>query len=578
MFFFGLRFDLSAVCYSNLLLIATYLVPFSFRHNLKYQFFQKILFFIAFIFTVGAEITDIAYFKFNQRRSLVSDLILLKNTAAMIPQFLKEYWYLLFLGVFIFLIINKLYDFFTLKKVENQTLLSQIMLFIIGLGCTIVATRGGLQLRPITPIDAAKYVSEGRFTPLVSNTTLNFIASYETREISVPQYFSESELDNRLKIQQQFSKDSTFRPLNVVVIALEGFGKEFMTHYNDYQGFTPFLDSLVSESLTCKYSFANAQRSAGGIVSITASVPQLMDEPLMFSPYMSNNIDGLAVHLRKKGYQTGFFHGCNPGSMEFEQFAHLSGFEHFYDRTAFPNQSEYDGQWGIWDQPFLQYFANQLTAFKEPFYGFTFTLTSHHPFNVPSYFEKKYPNEDKLVRSFRYADDALRQFFATAATKPWFNRTLFVLSADHIGLINPEHPQYYSQNGRFKIPILFYYPNGKLKGENNAVCQQIDIMPSVLDYLHYDLPFSAFGRSIFGNEANHYFYGYSDNIYQISDGKFSLLYDGKEIQDLYDLNQNPEMNKNVNDQYPEMKQLFLEKLKAYIQRYNQSMVKNGLVK
>ena len=574
---YGLRFDLSAICYTNLLLIASYLIPFSFRHNLKYQIFQKIIFFVTFIITVGAEITDIAYFKFNQRRSLISDLILLKNTAAMIPQFLKQYWYLSILGIFIFLIINQLYNYFTIKKVEHQSFLSQIILFVLGLGITIIAARGGLQLRPITPIDAAKYAAESRFTPLVSNTTLNFIASYEAREISVPQYFSDTELDARFKIEQQFSKDSTFRPLNVVVIALEGFGKEFMTHYNDYQGFTPFLDSLVNESLTCKYSFSNAQRSAGGIISITASVPQLMDEPLMFSPYMSNNIDGLAAHLRKKGYQTGFFHGCNPGSMEFEQFAHLSGFEQFYDRTAFPDQRQYDGQWGIWDQPFLQFFANQLSTFKEPFYGFTFTLTSHHPFNVPAYYEQQYPKEDKLIRSFRYADDALRQFFATAATKPWFDRTLFVLSADHIGLINPEHPLYYTQNGRFKIPILFYYPKGKLKGEQASVCQQIDIMPSVLDYLHYDLPFSAFGRSIFSDNPTHYFYSYSDNMYQISDGKFSLLYDGKEIQDLYELSESPEMNKNANQKYPEKRVTFLLQLKAYIQRYNQSVVGNKLV-
>ncbi len=577
MYIYGIRFDLSAIFITNIVLILTYLIPFSFRHLTWYKVVQKILFFIVFIFDIGAELTDVAYFKFNQRRSLISDLLLLKNTAAMIPNFLKEYWYLLFLGIFIFLFINVLYNKMTLVDNEKkQTPKWQIIIFLMSIPFVILIMRGGSQLRPLTPIDAAKYVPESRFTPLVSNTTLNFLTSYQSRTLTELNHFSPSELDAEFSLNRKIKSDSAFRPMNVVVIALESFGKEYMTHYNDYQGFTPFLDSLVDQSLTCKYSFANAQRSASGIVAITAGIPQLMEDPLMFSPYMTNHIDGLAALLRKKGYETGFFHGCNPGSMEFEEFAHLSGFQHFYDRTAYPNQADYDGQWGIWDRPFLEFFADNLNQYKQPFFGFTFTLTSHHPFNVEAYYEKMYPNEDKFQRSFRYTDDALKNFFAKASKMPWFDNTLFVLCADHIGLIDPKHGKYYNQNGRFQIPILFYCPKGKLKGEQDQVAQHIDILPSVLDYLHYDLPFTAFGESVFNDDNEHYTYTYSDNVYQISNGKFSLLYDGNLINDLYDLKKDPDMLLNAAKENPALYQRMLKRLKAVIQRHHQAMIRNEL--
>ena len=88
-------------------------------------------------------------------------------------------------------------------------------------------------------------------------------------------------------------------------------------------------------------------------------------------------------------------------------------------------------------------------------------------------------------------------FFATASQQAWFRNTLFVITPDHC---SPQGSDgyYYGGIGGFAIPVLFYAPgDAALTGKINAPVQQLDILPSVLDYLHYDKPFFAFWQYYF---------------------------------------------------------------------------------
>jgi phosphoglycerol transferase MdoB-like AlkP superfamily enzyme len=394
---------------------------------------------------------------------------------------------------------------------------------------------------------------------------------------------------------------------------------------------------LAQVSLQAQHSFANGLRSAQGISAITAGLPSLMEEQFVFSPYQSNQLDGLAAHLRRKGYETAFFHGSNPGSMDFDKFARLTGFNHFYDRYGYGNQAEFDGNWGIWDAPMFQFMAEKLTKTPEPFYGFFFSLTSHHPYNTPEDFEKKHPNLDPLHRSVLYTDDALRQFFETAKKQQWFDKTLFVIAADHIGAGCLE-PKYQTKVGRYAIPILFYKPN-EIKPEllKNTVVQQQDIMPSVLGFLNYKNPFLSFGRSIFNknksinfnelinykNELNPisksefnsnknalntpdlkalntnkkglnahkttldssyfiphtstYSFHFEEGLFQIHDSRFALFFDGDRTTGLYDYTTDVFLKNNLKDSLPNEAERMGKVIKAVIQQYHKAMITNQLV-
>ncbi len=520
-FVWGIRFDVSAALYVNILLWLTYLLPFNFRANKDYLIFQKWLFISTNFIAYSFELMDVAFFRFQNRRTLITDFGLVKNTLNLLPKYLAEYWFLIVFSFIFLWFLKFLYEKTTLNLNIYSPLIDlnsanifdrfqpyfvQFLIGILGIVFLLIAARGGTQLRPITPLSTADFVSDMRLMPLMSNTTLNFIHSTGQTFLTPKTYMTDAEAEAIYPIFGQFQPTDSLRKLNVVVIALESFGKDYSQYFNaeekNYQGFTPFLDSLAQASLQAQHSFANGLRSAQGISAISAGLPSLMEEQFVFSPYQSNQLDGLAAHLRRKGYETAFFHGSNPGSMDFDKFARLTGFNHFYDRYGYGDQADYDGTWGIWDAPMFQFMAQKLTKTPEPFYSFFFSLTSHHPYNVPKDFEKKYPNVDALHRSVLYTDDALRQFFETVKKQSWFSNTLFVIAADHIGAGCLE-PKYQTKVGRYNIPILFYKPN-EIKAEllQNTVVQQQDIMPSILDFLNYKHPFLSFGRSIFNKNKS----------------------------------------------------------------------------
>jgi len=367
-----------------------------------------------------------------------------------------------------------------------------------------------------------------------------------------------------------------FKKENVFIIVLESFGKEHIGFFNDYEKSpTPFIDSLMLESWYFENAFANGVRSTQGIASISASIPALMDNALMFSPYQGNRLNGIAAHLGKKGYSSGFFHGSNPGSMEFERFSKLTGYQNFYDRTAYPNQEDYDGNWGIWDAPFFQFTANEVNKYPEPFTALLFSLTSHHPYFVEKFFEEKHPNEKPLLRAIRYTDFALKQFFETAKTMDWFDNTLFIITADHIGKRSIR--KYKTLVGSYQIPLIFYKPNSDLKGTNSSIIQQTDILPTVLEYLNYDESYNAFGESAFDTLSDKNAYMYSNQIYQILNDSLLLSFDQEETIGVFNYKKDVFLQKDLKEKNNSVNTLLENKLKAVIQAHHRVMVNNQLV-
>jgi hypothetical protein len=118
------------------------------------------------------------------------------------------------------------------------------------------------------------------------------------------------------------------------------------------------------------------------------------------------------------------------------------------------------------------------------------------------------------------------------------------------------------------------------------------------------LPYPAFGTSIFeGNnfedspfEKNtfqdsffvekgilkkiflkkRYNYNYFDGVYQIMDGQYILLFDGKENLGLFDYLLDPNLQKNIALSSPEATQRLERQLKLVLQRHHVAMMRNEL--
>lgn len=575
--FFGIRFDLVSIAYVNILLALSYFIPFSFRKNLTYQKIQKWIFIIFNSIALIFEIGDMGYFQFAFRRAIGNDLQLIGETTNMTFLFLIDFWYLVLIWVGMVAVLNFIYKKTTLQLVDIKTTTwKQWLIFPIVIGLYIVAMRGGFQLRPVMSLTAAQYVDDMRLMPLQTNTTLNLLFSAQQNLIEEKNYMSQEEQDRLFPILKNPSPQGEFKKENVFIIVLESFGKEHIGFFNDYERSpTPFIDSLMTESWYFENAYAVGTRSTEGISAISASLPRLMEDALMFSAYQGNRVDGIAAHLTKKGYTSGFFHGSNPGSMEFERFSKMTGYQNFYDRTHYPDQTDYDGNWGIWDNPFFQFTLGEVDKYPKPFTALLFSLTSHHPYNVEEFFKKNHPDESDQFQAIRYTDFALRQFFDSAKKMDWYENTLFVITADHIGKWGDR--KYKTVVGKYQIPLLFFKPNSDLKGAYSKVIQQTDVMPTILEYLNYDEPYISFGKSAYDTLTSRYAYMYSGGFHQIITDSLCLSVDNENRIGNYNYRKDPLLKNDILHQNKNVDVLLEKQLRAAVQAHHNAMIKNELV-
>ncbi len=300
-----------------------------------------------------------------------------------------------------------------------------------------------------------------------------------------------------------------------------------------------------------------------------------MDDPISTSVYSTDILTALPGVLKREGYSTAFYHGGTNGTMSFDIFCANAGFEKYYGRTEYGNEKDYDGNWGIWDGPFLQYFVKGLSVMKQPFMASVFTVTSHEPYNLPDQYTDSLPEGPlPICKCIGYTDRALKNFFAVASRQPWFNNTLFIITPDHCSpLTNPT-----SHNmDNYAIPILYYAPGDTtLKGYNNTLTQQIDIVPSALDYLGYSKPFFAFGNSIFRNVSNRYTINYLTNTYQLVRDGYLLQSVNTQPTGLYLFPADSAYKNNLLAENQEQAGKQLAVLKIYLQLYHSALIHNTM--
>jgi phosphoglycerol transferase MdoB-like AlkP superfamily enzyme len=581
--FYGLYFDASTIALLNFPFIAFFLLPFPFREKRGYQLVLKWLFIIVNSVALLANCADLVYFQFTLKRTTADVFNFFgagmgNDLGRLLPVFLHDYWYVFLLwGAFTFLLwwgykrcgqtISLVWD--------GKQYLRQTLIFIISFGLTLLIYRGGFQLRPIGIVNAGEFV-ESKYVPLVLNSPFSIVKTLEVSGIEPSIYF-QNETEMKKYINPYHKGESTgFKKLNVMVLILESFSKEYVGALNgNKESYTPFLDSLIPHSLVFTNAFANGKRSIEGIPAIVAGIPSWTDEAFITSRYGNNQIHSLANLLSAEGYSTSFFHGGTNGTMGFDAFSGIAGYSNYYGRKEYNNEKDYDGNWGIWDEEFLQYTAKTLNTQAQPFVSTLFTLTSHHPYAIPARYKNRFP-EGKLEihKTVRYTDYSLKRFFETASTMPWFKNTLFVFSADHTGISND--PFYANRLGNFSIPIMFYLPGSGLKGMDSTFMQQIDILPSVLDYLNYPKDYFAFGNSVFDSTASHYAFTSNSGCYELIENYFITQYADNRETDLYYFKNDSTLSRDVREQHWDQVKYMEQKTKAIIQTYQQCIINNKM--
>ena len=599
-------FDSSAILYTNVLYAVAMLIPLHWKESARYQRVAKWLFVVVNGLAVVINLADAAYFPYTGRRTTTTVFQEFSNEGNLGGVFAVEllrHWYLVLAGVALIILLWKAYRPGGSGTPSGQMRLNakscaayylvQLLCFVAYIPLTIIGMRGGATtaVRPITISNATQYVARPAEAAVILNTPFSLLRTIGKSVFVTPTYFEDqAELEAVYSpVHRPDGKQAAAGMKNVVVLIVESFGREYIGALNEtledghYQGYTPFVDELCDSSATFRWSFCNGRKSIDGMPSILSGIPMFV-EPFFLTPASMNELGGLAQALGTKGYETAFFHGAENGSMGFQAFARKTGFQRYFGRTEynadphFDGDRDFDGLWAIWDEPFLQFYAEKMSEMKEPFMTAVFTASSHHPYAIPEAYRDTFPEEGIVIhKCIRYTDHALRRFFKTARRQPWFRNTLFVLTSDHTNL--SDHAFYQTDIGGFCSPILFYDPSRELvrPGRRMAIAQQTDILPTVLGLLGYDQPYLAFGCDLFATPPDStWAVNYNNGVYQYVKHDLLLQLDGAtgKAHALYELSDSL-LQRNLLGQRPEQPQMERE-LRAIVQQYMSRMNEDRL--
>ena len=590
MFRGGLVFDLSTMVYINGLYILLMLLPWSGKESRRwYALTAKGVFVLFNGLALVANLADCVYFRFTGRRTtatVFNEFGNEGNLGSIIGHELLAHWYLTLLFLLIIYGLWRIYRRPALQTKVNPRVYYpvQIVCLLVAIPLCVFAVRGGVgkAVRPITLSNANQYINRPVEAAVVLNTPFSVIRTIGKKPFVVPDYMTDEEMEavfTPVHLPKVEEGKAAVRPQkNVVVFILESFGSEYIGALNPtldggtYKGYTPFLDELIPLSYTFTAAVGNGRKSIDGMPSVLSGIPMFV-EPFFVTPASLNKVSGIAGELRKEGYYTAFFHGAENGSMGFQAFARATGFQDYFGRTEYnadpytDGDKDFDGTWAIWDEEFFRFFCDKINSFRQPFVAALFSASSHHPFVVPERYREQFPEEggQPIHKCVRYTDNALRLFFERAKNEPWFNNTLFVITADHTN--QTSHAEYQTDYGSFSVPIIFYDPGADLRGSSSAIAQQIDIMPTVLGYVGYSRPFVAFGCDLFRTPVSErYAVNYLNGIYQFFLHDYVLQFDGEKTIAVYDRKADPLQQHNIIHRILPQKEME-RTLKAIIRQY-----------
>lgn len=495
----GIRYDLAAIAFLNTVIFIIHLIPLR-RISLALERGKAIVLGLVFglvnAFALSVNIVDLEYFKFTGKRTTMDAFLLARDIGDQTMQIALYYWYFSLLMLLVYAIIG--WVTFRTYKAEARAHWSAILLIAV-LGA--LAFRGGWQAKPLIPANAFSHNPE--LGSLVLNSTFTLLKSGdktavpELNEITWPEVkniITESSL-----VADGILPEGWPKPKNVVLIILESFGSEYVFPPEGKPSYAPFVKELAERGSNFSNAYANARRSIDALPAIFSGIPTWMEPPFITSPYQTNRIAPSPLAFSSEGFETLFFHGGNNGTMFFDVMTKRLGFKDYFGADQYPDRKDYDGKWGIFDEPYLQYMAKTLNEQEKPFLATVFTLSSHHPYTIPKEHQNKFPKGSlEIHESVGYADYALKRFYETAKTMPWFQDTLFIITADHTS--KQEYPENDNIPGRFHVPLIMIYNDKELPFTEeilNKPVQHADVSATLLDLARIKSAESShFGQSL----------------------------------------------------------------------------------
>lgn len=296
--------------------------------------------------------------------------------------------------------------------------------------------------------------------------------------------------NNPMNLERLIQNPGPEKKLNVVLISVESFSADFMSHFGSKKNITPFLDSLAEHSLFFTNLYATGTRTVRGLEALSLCIPPTPGQSIVRRPG-NEGLFSLGKVFHEKGYRSEYIYGGYGYFDNMNYFFSNNSYE-VTDRTALKDSEiDYENIWGVADENLFSLAIKNMDVHtaQKPVFAHIMTTSNHRPFTYPDG-RIDIPSHTGRKGAVKYTDYAIAKFIREASKKPWFNNTVFIIVADHCASSagKTELPI-----EKYHIPMLIYSPANIQPGVMDRLMSQIDIGPTLLGLLNFSYTSKFFG-------------------------------------------------------------------------------------
>jgi phosphoglycerol transferase MdoB-like AlkP superfamily enzyme len=303
--------------------------------------------------------------------------------------------------------------------------------------------------------------------------------------------------DDPMDITRRIENTGPEKKLNIVLISVESLSGDYVEglSVSKHKHLMPNLDALAAKSLFFTELYANGTRTVRGLEALSLSVPPTPGESIVKRPG-NEHLWSLADVFNDKGYKSEFVYGGYGYFDNMNYFFANNGYD-AVDRNAITDKKDIHAEnvWGVADEDLFTLVMKRMDdayAKGKPYFGHVMTTSNHRPFTFPAG-RVSLPQGSRRA-AVQYTDWAIADFLKRAATKPWFDDTIFVITADHCATSAGKTSL---PVDRYHIPLYIYSPKHVAPGRIDRLMSQIDIPPTLLGMLNFSYTSRFYGYDLF---------------------------------------------------------------------------------
>lgn len=441
----------------------------------------------------------------------------------------EEYIYFIPSSLLLVVLSLLLFDNFTytIFKFGVSTITSWARVFyVLGLGIVFFYILKSLSKDADAPYSKNKIILLSMSSGLiVLVSVILFIAKFEPTD-----YSSSGEIRSR-----------DYQTPNIILVSDDGLNAENMSLYGYERDTTPFLDSLSSTSLLMLNNFTNANTSTGSDTALlTGKLP--FETRVLYPPNTlegTDTLEHLPGLLRKLGYQNislsvpyfvdmgvvnfqNGFDAINGKASNSSRFISVASSYGYNDSAYFLATLEERILTRVFHVLFIEDMENpyllvtepsptsiylnmndtyakltnsldQAAQAGQPLFAHIHMVSTHGP---KFYSEEQVFSEGKVQDNnwmTDFYDDAILEYdrwvedlITYLKANGYYENTIIIFYTDHAE----------GWSAQKRIPLMIHFPNDEHAGEIVSSTQNLDVAPTILDYIGLEKPQWMMGQSL----------------------------------------------------------------------------------